>query len=156
MNRLVLLWLPGLFLVTACAASRQSAHDAWDVPLLASPNASGGFAHATLLAEGKGTRVDLFFTAAGPQPTIPLHVYTFLYEGNCAQLPARAAFELNDRVLVRTVNGEIASSRRGAFTLSHAVELPLAELATGRYALALRAAPADGGELLYCANLQRA
>ena len=147
--------LAALALLGACTTPGADHDAAWTVPLAPGPAAYGGLARATLLPSPTGTRIEVFFTAAGPQPTIPLHVYTYLYEGRCAQLPAASAYDLNDRVLVRTANGDIAQSRRGPFTLSHHVDLPLAALAGGRYALALRAAPADGGELLYCGDLQR-
>jgi len=57
---------------------------------------------------------------------------------------------------VRTQNGNVANGRRGAFMLSHEVAVPLADLVGGHYALALRAAPQDGGQLLYCGVLRQA
>jgi hypothetical protein len=155
-NRHLIASIASLILLAACAAPAESPHEGWTVPLAASPSAAAGVARVTLLPAGNRTRLELFFTDAGPAPTIPLHVYTYLYEGNCGQLPATAAYDLNDQVLVRTAEGNVAGSRRGPFTLSHRIDLPLDALVNGRYVLALRAAPADGGELLYCANLKRA
>ena len=126
------------------------------VPLAPAPGNSGSLGHATLSAAPEGTRIEVFFTAAGPQPTAPLHVYTYLYEGRCAALPATPAYGLNRQVLVRTSRGDLATGRRGDFTLSHLAPLPLDQLTDGRFALALRAAPADGGGLLYCGELKRA
>ena len=144
--------LAALLSLAACTTPQQA-----DVVALApSPTNAGSLARATLLPTAGGTRIELFFTAAGHQPTAPLHVYTYLYEGQCAALPQQPAFSLNDNVLVRSTRGELAQGRRGAFTLSHKVPLPIAELAGGRYALALHSAPADGGGLLYCGELRRA
>ncbi|MBC5784951.1 hypothetical protein H8N03_18535 [Ramlibacter sp. USB13] len=142
--------LASLCALAACATTP----DPVVVPLAPAPSNAGSFAQATLLPAPDGTRMTVFFTAAGPQPTSPLHVYTYLYEGRCEALPQQPARALNDNVLVRTANGDIAQSRRGAFMLSHAVPLPLAELADGRYALVLRSSPADGGGLLYCGELR--
>ena len=126
------------------------------VPLAAAPGNAGAPGRATFTGNAGRTRVEVFFTAAGSQPTIPLHVYTYVYEGSCSALPQQAAYSLNDRVLVETPNGNMANTRRGAFTLSHEVEAPLSQLLDGRYALALRASPQDGGALLYCGELRRA
>ena len=140
-------------LLAACAAPPSTGVV---VPLQATPTNAGAMGQATLLPGPEGTRIELFFTAAGAQATVPLHVYTYLYEGRCDALPAVPAYSLNQRVLVRTPRGDLARGRRGTFTLSHAVPLPLDELAGGRFALALRAAPQDGGELLYCGQLRQA
>lgn len=145
--------LATLLLLAACASPREPA---LVVPLAPSATNAGSFGRANLLPADDGTRIELFFTAAGPQPALPLHVYTYLYEGRCTALPATPAYSLNDRVLVHTAHGQLASSRRGDFRLSHSVPMTLGELAGGRYALALRAAPADGGEVLYCGELRGA
>lgn len=143
--------LATLLLLAACASPREPA---LVVPLAPSATNAGGLGRADLLPADDGTRLELFFSAAGPQPAMPLHVYTYLYEGRCTALPATPAYSLNDRVLVRTARGHLASTRRGDFRLSHQVPMTLGELASGRYALALRAAPADGGEVLYCGELR--
>jgi hypothetical protein len=140
-----------LLLLAACASSREPT---LVVPLAPSAMNAGSPGSANLLPADGGTRIELFFTGAGPQPSQPLHVYTYLYEGRCAALPATPAYSLNDRVLVRTAPGHLASTRRGDFRLSHHVPMTVGELASGRYALALRAAPADGGDVLYCGELR--
>ena len=145
---------PLLACVIALAACATPDAPSVVVPLLATPANAGALGRATLMPAPEGSRIEVFFTAAGAQPTVPLHVYTYLYEGRCAALPRQPAFSLNERVLVRTPRGDLATGRRGPFTLSHTVPLQLAELTGGRYALALRSAPTDGGELLYCGDLQ--
>jgi hypothetical protein len=143
--------------LAACACTLAGAEPASvQVMLTPTPINAGYMARATLLPAPAGTRIDLFFTGAGPAPTSPLHVYTYVYEGSCAALPAQPALSLNEQVLVRTARGDIAFGRRGAFTLSHVAPLPLDQLMDGRYALALRSAPADGGAVLYCGELAAA
>lgn len=144
------LLVAGLLVLAGCATTPSPEQAV--VPLAPTPTNAGSLARATLLPGPEGTRIEVFFTAAGHQPTAPLHVYTYLYEGRCEALPAQPAYALNDNVLVRTPRGDFAQGRRGAFTLSHSVPLQLAEL--GRYALALRSSPADGGGLLYCGELR--
>ncbi|NML45069.1 hypothetical protein HHL11_15025 [Ramlibacter sp. G-1-2-2] len=142
-------------LVLAACASTAAWADVppMQVPLAPAPGNGGSLGRATLFAAPEGTRIELFFTSAGLQPTAPLHVYTYLYEGRCGALPAAPAYALTQQVLVRTPQGNLAASRRGAFTLSQLAPLPLDELAGGRFALALRASPADGGGLLYCGEI---
>jgi hypothetical protein len=153
MDKLHIPLLAGALLLATCATL---AEPGLVVPLAPAPSNAGAMAQATLMPAARGTRIEVFFTAAGQQPTTPLHIYTYLYEGTCASLPAVPAYELNDRVLVRTPRGDLAQTRRGAFTLSHNIALPLAELVDGRFVLALRAAPQDGHALLYCGELRGA
>jgi len=141
--------------VLACASAWPDVATV-QVPLAPAPGNGGSLARATLFAGPEGTRIDLFFTGAGIQPSAPLHVYTYVYEGRCDALPAVPAYALNEQVLVRTTRGAVAVGRRGDFTLSHRAPVPLSELVDGRFVLALRAAPADGGGLLYCGDLRRA
>ena len=146
-------FLAAAALLAGCATPPEPA---LVVPLAAAPGNAGAVGRATLTGDASRTRIEVFFTAAGAQPTLPLHVYTYLYEGSCGALPQQAAYSLNRRVLVETPNGNLANSRRGAFTLSHELDVPLSQLLGGRYALALRASPQDGGALLYCGDVARA
>jgi hypothetical protein len=154
MNAHPLPTLACVLLLAACASTGTPEQSTLVVPLVPAAHNAGSLGRATLMPAPDGTRIELFFTGAGMQPTSPLHVYTYLYAGRCNELPATPAIALTERVLVQGVRGNIAAGRRGAFTLSHLVPLPLPELASGRFALALRSAPADGGELLYCGDLR--
>jgi hypothetical protein len=119
------------------------------VPLKASSYNAGHVGQATLLPEGGATRIVLWFSGVPWDTTLPVHVYTYLYEGSCSALPERPAMSLNDRVRWWGVTG-----RRGP-SLGQTARMPMDELLSGRYALALRSAPADGNELIYCGDLRR-
>jgi hypothetical protein len=124
------------------------------VPLAASRYNAGQIGSATLLPQDGSTRVLLQFSGVPNFSTSPVHVLTYLYEGSCGQLPDRPAYSLNDQVLVRRDTGGLAVGPRGSMRLSHQAPLPIDELASGRFALALRSAPADGNQLLYCGDLR--
>ena len=69
-------------------------------------------------------------------------------------LPAKPAYSLNDRVLASTPSGRTGYGARGPFRLSHTLAVGIDDVLSGRYALGLRTAPADGDHLIYCADLQ--
>jgi hypothetical protein len=132
------------------AAQAAESTGAVVVPLAASAYNAGRVAQATLLPQGSATRIVLWVSGVPGGTTLPPHLYTYIYEGTCDMLPAKPAMSLNDRVLVtRPFAG------RGP-TLSHTAALSVDELLSGRYALALRSAPADGDRVLYCGALRRA
>ena len=141
-------------LLVGCAglgAATQAAESSGAVviPLAASSLNAGRVAQATMLPQGSTTRIVLWVSGVPNGTTLPPHLYTYIYEGTCETLPAQPAMALNDRVLVTK-----PFAGRGP-TLSHTAALPIDELLSGRYALALRSAPADGDRLLYCGALRR-
>ena len=99
--------------------------------------------------------IRLNFSGVPPYASLPVHVYTYIYEAACANLPDKPAWSLNDRVLAEGFSGQRSYSRRGPFTLSHIAPVPVDQLLSGRYALALRTAPADGDQVIYCADLHK-
>ena len=149
-------------LLCACASTgasdgggvRAGRAGAMVVPLAASRYNAGQIGSATLLPQDGNTRVLLQFSGVSNFSTSPVRVFTYLYEGSCGQLPERPAYSLNDQVLVRRDTGSLAFGPRGSMRLSHEAPLPIDELASGRFALALRSAPADGNNLLYCGDLR--
>jgi hypothetical protein len=119
------------------------------VPLQASSYNKGQVGKATLLPQGSATRIVLWFSSVPNHLTLPVHVYTYVYEGGCSALPASAAMTLNDRVLVTSPSG-IEGPK-----LVHTAPVPIDQLLTGRFSLALRSAPADGDQVLYCGELRK-
>jgi len=115
---------------------------------------AGDIGQATLIAQEGATRIVLDFSGVPRGSTQPVHVYTYLYEGRCGDLPAKPAYSLNDRVLASTPSGRTGYGARGPFRLSHTLAVGIDDVLSGRYALGLRTAPADGDHLIYCADLQ--
>ena len=146
-----------LLLLAACAAPSTLDPTAQaSVPVLVKLNATaynaGEIGQASLIADKGSTRIVLNFSGVPPNTTRPVHVYTYIYEGTCSQLPETPAYSLTDKVLVSSATG---MATRAPFTLSHSVSAPLDDLLSGRYALALRSAPADGNWVIYCGELRR-
>jgi hypothetical protein len=77
----------------------------------------------------------------------PVRLYTYIYRGSCAQLPASAAYELNDVVV---------PFRQWAppFALHKSVPLPPNELRSGGYSVVVRSGPVDGNIGLFCGDIR--
>ncbi|MBM7062890.1 hypothetical protein JQX08_19415 [Pseudomonas sp. UL073] len=123
------------------------ANDTVLLPLTASRANAGEIAQASLSAYGQQT--SLVITVGGVPATVsqPVHLYTYLYPGSCAQPGAKPAFALNEVVLPRQ------QTRLGPWILSKQIPLPLNELRARNYALVLRTAPADGNQTIFCGVL---
>jgi hypothetical protein len=138
-------------LLAACASPGPDATTPVLIRLNGVGNNSGETGQAALVPVKDRTQINLTLSGVPPMTTRPVHVYTYIYEGSCSKLPEKPAYELNDRVLVSSSAG----TGRPPFTLSHTVPAPMEQLLGGRFALALRNAPADGSWLIYCAELRR-
>ena len=144
------------FIISGCAgtgspARPSAAADAVVIPLQATTINAGRVGRATLLPLDGRTNIQLYFTGVPGDTTLPLHVYTYIYEAACSALPAKPACALNERVLVSSywVGGAPES-------LAHMSPVPMNELLSGRYSIALRSAPEDGGQVIFCGELPRA
>jgi len=142
---------PALLLLAACAASGPDVSAPVLVRLKGVGNNAGEIGQAALVPVKDTTQINMTLSGVPPSTTRPIHVYTYIYEGSCGSLPEKPAYELTDRVLVSSSAG----NGRPPFTLSLTAPVPMEQLLGGRYALALRNAPADGNWLIYCAELRR-
>jgi hypothetical protein len=125
------------------------------VKLNATSYNAGEIGQATLHPLNGNTHITLNFSGVPPNTTMPVHVYTYIYEGKCDGLPKEPVYSLNDRVLVTTPGARSGHSSRGPFSLSHSAPLSIEELMSGRFALGLRTAPADGDQLIYCSDVRK-
>jgi hypothetical protein len=145
------------FVISGCAGSgspntRSAAADAVVVPLQATIINAGNVGHATLLPVNGNTSILLDFTGVPLGTTLPVHVYTYIYEAGCGALPTKPAYALNERVLaIKNTGGSI-----GPFKLAHTTPVPMDELLSGRFSIALRSAPQDGDQVIYCGEVRRA
>jgi hypothetical protein len=138
-----------LILALSVISGVAHASDPLTVTLRATSYNAGKTAQAFLLPRGEKTLLDLRFSGVPPYVGSPVHVYTYIYAGSCKDLPAKPAWSLNDRVLAQRVAG----ASRAMLQLSHTVAAPIDALRGGRYAIALRTAPADGDQLLFCGDI---
>jgi hypothetical protein len=124
------------------------------VTLAATPYNAGETGQATLIPAGAKTQVVLNFSGVPPWTTLPVHVYTYIVEGRCGAVPARAAYDLNERVLPDIAAGGPVTSTKRPFVLAHLVAAPIERITSGEFALVLRSAPADGDRVLFCGELR--
>lgn len=126
------------------------------IPLRATPANSGNSGRVTLLPMNGATGIRLEISGVPGGTTAPIHVYTYIYEAQCAALPNKAVYALNDRVLALDAMGNRGLSPRGPYNLVHIAPLSMSELLSGRFSIALRSAPADGDQVIFCGELRRA
>lgn len=130
-----------------------SARDVVAVPLQPARIVAGEVGQAHLMPQGDGTRVRVEVSGVPMMlSSRPIHLYTFIYEGNCGNLGAQPAYALLDRVLAQSTSGR--TSAGGPFTISNTAPLPLATLRSGTFALVVRTSPADGNRELFCGEIR--
>jgi hypothetical protein len=145
------------FVIGGCAgtgstATRSAAADAVVIPLQATRINAGRVGRATLLPleDGK-TSILLDFTGVPGDTTRPVHVYTYVYEASCGALTTQPAYAFNERVLASKPAGGL-----GPYQIAHTAPVPISDLLSGRFSIALRSAPQDGDRVIYCGELRRA
>lgn len=114
---------------------------------------AGSVGRAFLSPDGKVTRVVLMLSGVPPYVGRPIRVYTYVYGGTCAHLPAQPVWSLNERVLANPVTGTPGASNKTMLRIAHTIPLPLQALRAGHYAIGLRTAPADGNWLIFCGDM---
>lgn len=141
---------------TGSPANRSTAADLVVIPLRATQINAGNVGQVTLLPMDGATSVRLDISGVPGDITVPIRVYTYIYEAGCGALPSRATYALNDRVLVTNTAGNLGLRPRGAYNIAHTAPLSMNELLSGRFSIALRSAPADGDRVIYCGELRHA
>ncbi|RZL95907.1 MAG: hypothetical protein EOP82_01835 [Variovorax sp.] len=136
---------------TGSTSTRSAAADAVVIPLQATRINAGRVGRATLLPLDGKTSIVLDFTGVPGDTTRPVHVYTYVYEASCDALTTRPAYAFNERVLAAKPAGGL-----GPFQIAHTASVPMSDLLSGRFSIALRSAPQDGDRVIYCGELRRA
>ena len=106
---------------------------------------AGEIGRATLVEQGDKTGIVFFISGASSWASLPLHLYTFIYPGNCAALGTKPAYEMNQ--IVRT------DSWGGGWQLSKRVPVSLETLRGGDYSIVMRTSPADGRRDIFCGEI---
>ncbi|MBT8766755.1 hypothetical protein [Metapseudomonas boanensis] len=118
------------------------------VKLNATPRNAGEIAWATLAPLGDETDISLRVGGVPFYVIRPVHLYTFIYPGTCANPGASPAYELNRTITTyRLVQGDV-------WRLSKSAPVPLSTLRSGDYSIVLRTAPADGGYDIFCGDIR--
>ena len=119
----------------------------FQIELKASLRNQGEIAWASFAPNGDSTAMVLNVSGVPSYFVRPVRLYTYIYQGSCAQLPASPAYELNEVVV---------PVRRSAppFTLNKSVPLPSSQLRSGGYSVVVRASPPDGQIDLFCGDIR--
>ena len=141
-------WVAALAaLASAGAMTAEGRSDGqFQIKLKASLRNQGEIAWASFAPNGDTTAMVLNVSGVPSYFVRPVRLYTYIYRGNCAQLPASPAYELNEVV---------APSRRSGppFTLNKSVPLPSSQLRSGGYSVVVRSSPPDGNIDLFCGDV---
>ncbi len=136
--------LPGC--ETESVTSPDSQHI--DIRMDATQRNAGRIAQATLVPLGNETSMTVFVSGVPADVTRPVHLYTYIYPGTCANPGAVPAFELN-----RTVN-TYHLFRGDGLRLTKTAPVALTLLRSSDYSIILRTSPADGSFDIFCGNIR--
>jgi hypothetical protein len=121
------------------------------VTLAATSRNAGEIGRAFLIPRGEATAVVVEVSGVAPLfASRPVHLYTFLYEGPCNNLPPKPRYALTDRVLAQSARRAVTTPAGGPFTVSNTAPLTIDALRRARYAIVIRTSPADGDVELFC------
>jgi hypothetical protein len=130
----------------AMAAEGGSAGE-FRIELSASSRNQGNVGWALFAPSGDGTSMVLQLSGLPPYLVRPVRLYTYLYRGSCVQLPASAAYDLNEVVVP-------LRQRAPPFELRKSVPLPPDQLRSGGYSVVVRSSPMDGDIDLFCGDIR--
>ncbi len=136
--------LPGCETGSVTAPDSQNV----DIRMDATQRNAGRIARATLVPLGNETSMTVFVSGVPADVTRPVHLYTYIYPGTCANPGAAPAFELN-----RTVN-TYQHFRGDVWRLTKTAPVALTTLRSSDYSIILRTSPADGAFDLFCGNIR--
>ena len=119
----------------------------FQIKLKASLRNQGEIAWASFAPNGDDTAMALNVSGVPSYFVRPVRLYTYIYRGNCVQLSASPAYELNEVV--------VPFRRPGPpFTLNKSVPLPSNQLRSGGYSVVVRSSPPDGNIELFCGDIR--
>jgi hypothetical protein len=110
--------------------------------------AKGETGQTVLVPRGETTALSVEVTGVPDDVTRPVHLYTFIVRGTCGQLEEKATYEANRSVLASS------PGRLGPFRVRNTVNVALAALREGPYAVVVRSAPADGNRPMFCGEIR--
>jgi hypothetical protein len=115
---------------------------------------AGQVGRATLVAVDDRTQVSVWVSGVPPMLTTrPVHLYTFLYRGSCANPGAAPAYSLTANVLAQSPSSTAIAPAGGPFTISNIVPAPFATVSRGPFALRVFTSPADGNREIFCGDV---
>ena len=124
------------------------------IQLVAATGNAGQIGRATIVAVGDRTEVAVWVSGVPPMlSSRPVHLYTFLYPGTCANPGAKPAYSLTANVLAQNPASNAIAPAGGPFTITNTVTAPFATIARGPFALRVYTSPADGNREIFCGDV---
>src|SRR5262249_24997266 len=153
--RSILSALLGMALTAGCAGD-VAAPSARFIQVTLAPTSvnAGEIGHATLVAVGDETVIAVWVSGVPPMlVSRPVHLYTFLYPGSCANPGAEPAYSLTKQVLAQSPVSTAIVTLSGPFSVTNLAPARFDAIARGPFALRVLTAPADGNREIFCGDV---
>lgn len=117
------------------------------IHLKAGQQNEGSIGQASLVGRGDATDITYRISGVPAGVSRPLQLYTFVYSGTCAQLPAEPAYSTNSTTQ--------ATPTDSGWMLSKDVPVALGDLRSEPHALVVRTSPADSNIEIFCGDIPK-
>jgi hypothetical protein len=143
-------------LLCACGDVRDAGSERIaSVPLTASRINAGATGRAIFSALGERTQVSVIVSGVPPDlASRPVHLYTILYAGGCADHSGTPAYALTEQVLAQSPRSTVIAPAAGPFTITNVAPVALDALLRDGYAIRIVTAPADGSREIFCGEIR--
>ena len=133
-------------LLVGCAGATGE-KDLLTIRLQGERQEAASMAQATLVGRGDVTDITLLLGGVPTGVSRPVQLYTFIYSGTCAQLPAEPAYSMNSTTQTFPTDS--------GWRLSKEVPVALGDLRSAPHALIVRTTPADGNIDIFCGDIHQ-
>lgn len=114
---------------------------------------AGKIGNAILVPEGNRTVVHLMLSGVPNGISLPIHLYSYLYEGTCRSHKLTARYALTNRVLAQsTIRPQALGTFGGPVQLSQSIPAIFETIRATQYAISVRTSPADGNREIFCGD----
>jgi hypothetical protein len=114
---------------------------------------AGKTGKALVAPEGDKTVVHLMLSGVPSGTSLPIHLYTYVYDGTCSGPKSKARYALTDRVLANSIiRPQAYGAFRGPVQLSLSIPVAFQTMRATQYAISVRTSPADGDWEIFCGD----
>jgi len=139
-------------LLSGCATSPDIRRDdSVNIALSAARINAGEIGRAILVPLGDRTQVTIIVSGVPVElASRPVHLYTFIYQGTCANLAESPAYALNERVLTQSTTSTVG----GPLTITNVAPVAIHLLQRQPHAIRVMTSPADGNREIFCGDIR--
>ncbi|BAL26368.1 hypothetical protein [Azoarcus sp. KH32C] len=135
------------------ALGNEGAKDFITVRLDSTRYNAGRTGNAVVYPVGDKTGITITASGVPSYASRPIHLYSYLFEGSCANRAPGPTYTLTDHTLAESIVRPTAvGAFRGPVRISHSVALPFERLRATSFAISVRVAPADGNYEIFCGS----